>query len=161
MDGLHRHSPKAAQVRSIALNPQELIAVLGMKPHPEGGWYVETWRDPAPQGERAACTAIYFLLEAGQHSHWHRVDATEIWLWHGGAPLRLETNLEGAAREITLGPDLAGEQRPQAVVPKNAWQAAESLGAWTLVSCVVAPGFEFTGFELAAPGWAPPDSLAG
>ena len=132
-----------------------------MKPHPEGGWYVETWRDPAPDGQRAACTAIYFLLEAGQRSHWHRVDATEIWLWHGGAPLRLETNSEGAAREITLGPDITGEQRPQAVVPKNAWQAAESLGAWTLVSCVVAPGFEFTGFELAAPGWAPPDSLAG
>jgi uncharacterized protein len=126
-----------------------------MKPHPEGGWYVETWRDPTPQGERAACTAIYFLLEAGQRSHWHRVDATEIWLWHGGAPLRLETNAEGAPREITLGPDLAGEQRPQAVVPMNAWQAAESLGAWTLVSCVVAPGFDFTGFELAAPGWRP------
>jgi predicted cupin superfamily sugar epimerase len=127
-----------------------------MKPHPEGGWYVETWRDPVPAGQRAACTAIYFLLEAGQRSHWHRVDATEIWLWHAGAPLRLSTSRDGRTVEHhMLGPDLTAGQRPQAVVPKDAWQAAEGEGAWTLVSCVVAPGFEFTGFELAPASWEP------
>ncbi len=127
-----------------------------MKPHPEGGWYVETWRDPAPAGERPTCTAIYFLLEAGQRSHWHRIDATEIWLWHGGAPLRLAVASDGGStHEATLGPDIVAGQRPQAVVPKGAWQSAESLGAWTLVSCIVAPAFEFAGFELAPVGWAP------
>jgi predicted cupin superfamily sugar epimerase len=127
-----------------------------MKPHPEGGWYVETWRDPARPGERAACTAIYFLLEAGQRSHWHRVDATEIWLWHGGAPLRLGIAADSAAvEELLLGPDIPAGQRPQQIVPKDTWQSAESLGAWTLVSCVVAPAFEFAGFELAPSGWTP------
>ena len=127
-----------------------------MKPHPEGGWYVETWRDPAPAGERAACTAIHFLLEAGQRSHWHRVDATEIWLWHAGAPLRLSISPDGRTTEQTvLGPDIPAGQRPQAVVAKHSWQTAESLGAWTLVSCIVAPAFEFSGFELAPQGWAP------
>jgi predicted cupin superfamily sugar epimerase len=127
-----------------------------MKPHPEGGWYVETWRDPAPTGERAACTAIYFLLEAGQRSHWHRVDATEIWLWHAGAPLRLSISPDGRTVEHqTLGADLTAGRRPQAVVPKNAWQAAESEGEWTLVSCVVEPAFEFMGFELAPASWKP------
>ena len=134
----------------------EIVRSLGMQPHPEGGWYVETWRDPAPPGERAASTAIYFLLEAGQRSHWHKVDATELWLWHAGAPLRLLLAEEGEAmREATLGPDLVAGERPQAVVPRLAWQSARSLGAWSLVSCVVAPGFEFAGFELAPPGWRP------
>lgn len=129
-----------------------IIAALGMAPHPEGGHYVETFRSEAGQSGRAHCTAIYFLLQAGERSHWHRVDATEIWLWHGGAPLALE--LEG--RVVTLGPDIAAGEAPQAVVPAHAWQAARSMGEWTLVSCVVAPGFEFSGFELAQPGWAPP-----
>jgi uncharacterized protein len=133
-----------------------------MKPHPEGGWYVETCRDPAQPAERAACTAIYFLLEAGQRSHWHRVDATEIWLWHGGAPLRLGIAAGSAAvEELVLGADIPAGQRPQAVVPKDAWQSAESLGAWTLVSCVVAPAFEFAGFELAPAGWAPAQLSSG
>ena len=139
------------------MNADEVIATLGLTPHPEGGWYAETHRDPAPPGGgRGTVTAIYFLLRAGECSRWHRVDATEIWLWHAGAPLRLGVSPEG--REVVhvpLGPDLANGQRPQAVVPKDAWQAAESLGAWTLVSCVVAPAFEFAGFEMAAEGWEP------
>ncbi len=134
----------------------ELIRTLSLQPHPEGGWYAETWRDPAPDGRRAAVTAIYFLLERGQRSRWHRVDATELWLWHAGAPLTLEIAEEGGAGEaVALGPDLASGERPQAVVPKDVWQAAESRGEWTLVSCVVAPGFEFAGFEMAPEGWGP------
>ena len=134
----------------------ELIRTLSLRSHPEGGWYAETWRDPAPAGQRAAVTAIYFLLERGQRSRWHRVDATELWLWHAGAPLTLEIAAEGGAvGTAVLGPDLASGERPQAVVPKDAWQAAESRGEWTLVSCVVAPGFEFAGFEMAPEGWRP------
>ena len=127
--------------------PDAIIATLGMRPHPEGGHYVETLRDTAGADGRARATAIYFLLRQGERSHWHRVDATEIWLWHAGAPLALSIE----KTRVTLGPDLAAGERPQAVVPAHAWQAAEGLGAWTLVSCVVAPGFEFAGFELAAP----------
>ena len=138
------------------MNADEVIATLGLAPHPEGGWYAETHRDPAPAGGRGAVTTIYFLLRAGERSRWHRVDATEIWLWHAGAPLRLGVSPDG--REVVhtlLGCDHAAGQRPQAVVPKDAWQAAESLGGWTLVSCVVAPAFEFAGFEMAAKGWEP------
>jgi uncharacterized protein len=136
--------------------PADLIATLALRPHPEGGWYAETWRDPAGPGERAAVTAIYFLLEAGQRSRWHRVDATELWLWHAGAPLALSVVAEGGTVGVTaLGPDIAAGERPQAVVPKDAWQSAESTGAWTLASCVVAPAFEFAGFELAPEGWGP------
>lgn len=136
---------------------EEVITALNLAPHPEGGWYAETYRDPAPaSGGRSAVTAIYFLLRAGERSRWHRVDATEIWLWHAGAPLRLSVSVDGQeAAAATLGPDLAAGERPQAVVPRDAWQAAASLGAWTLVSCVVAPAFEFAGFELAAEGWEP------
>lgn len=138
------------------LGPQEIVRMLGMSPHPEGGWYVETFRDrPGPDG-RAHATAIYFLLAADQVSAWHRVDAAEIWLWQAGAPLALSISEDGVgARSIRLGPDLRAGERPQGVVPAGAWQAAESLGAWTLVSCVVAPGFEFSGFELAPPHWRP------
>jgi predicted cupin superfamily sugar epimerase len=138
------------------MSPEDIISALGLAPHPEGGWFAETFRDPATQGGRARSTAIYFLLKAGERSHWHRVDAAEIWLWHGGAPLKLKIGQD----VVTLGPDLAAGQRPQGVVPRDAWQAAESLGDWTLVSCVVAPGFEFSGFELAPPGWTPPLSPA-
>ena len=130
----------------------ELIAALGMQPHPEGGHYVETWRGaPDPDG-RAAATAIYFLLAAGERSHWHRVDAAEVWLWHAGDPLELRIG----QTTVVLGPDVLIGERPQAVVPAGEWQAAVSNGAWTLVSCVVAPGFEFAGFELAPPEFEPP-----
>lgn len=133
------------------MQPDQIIEKLGMLPHPEGGHYVETYRAPAAAGERAVCTAIHFLLRRGERSHWHRVDAVEIWLWHAGDPLRLL--VDGAT--LTLGPDLLAGQQLQGVVPAHAWQAASSLGAWSLVSCVVAPGFDFTGFELAPPGWEP------
>ncbi len=133
------------------MHPDRIIETLGMLPHPEGGHYVETYRAPVAGEERAACTAIYFLLRRGERSHWHRVDATEIWLWHGGAPLDLHVD----QATVTLGADLDAGERPQAVVPKDAWQAAASRGDWTLVSCVVAPGFSFEGFELAPQGWSP------
>ena len=134
------------------MNADDIIRTLGMRPHPEGGHYVETWRDDATVDGRARSTAIYFLLKRGERSHWHRIDAAEIWLWHAGSALTLRIGKE----QLMLGPDLASGQRPQAVVPPHAWQAAEALGDWTLVSCVVAPGFEFSTFELAPPGWSPP-----
>jgi predicted cupin superfamily sugar epimerase len=138
------------------MSADEIIAALGMEPHPEGGHFVETFRSAAPIGQRAAVTAIYFLLKRGERSHWHRVDADEIWLWHAGAPLALSLAEDGAkARTLILGADLARGERPQGVAPAHAWQAAESLGEWTMVSCVVAPGFEFAGFELAPPDWTP------
>lgn len=140
------------------LGANEIIRALAMQPHPEGGHYVETFRDaPGPDG-RARSTAIYFLLQVGEVSHWHRVDAAEIWLWHAGAPLALSLSDDGTratTRALHLGPDLRRGQRPQAIVPAQVWQAAETLGAWTLVSCVVAPGFSFDGFELAPPDWRP------
>lgn len=128
-----------------------IIEKLGLQPHPEGGWYRQTWEGPQIAG-RASGTAIHFLLKAGERSHWHRVDADEIWLWHSGASLRLSLGAT-EAREVTLGPDVLGEEAPQVLVPAGWWQAAESLGDWTLVSCTVSPGFRFAGFELAAPGW--------
>ncbi|UYY59958.1 cupin domain-containing protein [Sphingomonas sp. S2-65] len=136
---------------------QSIIAALHLRPHPEGGWYRETWRADAAPGERAAGTAIHFLLEAGQRSHWHRVDADELWLWHAGAPLELRIGAaeNGEVRVTTLGGDVLHGEAPQARVPAGAWQAAHGSSGWTLVSCVVVPGFEFGGFELAAPGWAP------
>jgi uncharacterized protein len=135
----------------------EIIERLGMRPHPEGGHYAETWRGaPNPDG-RAVGTAIHFLLRAGERSHWHRVDADEIWLFHAGAPLRLSIAVDGESEpeHHLLGVDLAAGQRPQLLVPAGAWQAAESLGDHTLVSCTVAPGFEFDGFVLADPDWRP------
>lgn len=126
-----------------------------MQPHPEGGHYAETFRAaPGPDG-RATSTAIYFLLRAGERSHWHRIDAAEIWLWHAGAPLTLDVADETGQRAVTLGANIAAGERPQAIVPPHAWQAARSNGAWTLVSCVVAPGFLFEKFELAPPDWSP------
>lgn len=139
------------------MTADEIIAALGLQPHPEGGHYVETFRDaPGPDG-RSRSTAIYFLLRAGERSHWHRVDAVEIWHFHAGAPLRLSIS-EGAGRpirRITLGHGVIAGQMPQGIVPPHHWQAAESLGEWTLVGCTVAPGFDFAGFELAPPGWTP------
>ena len=138
------------------MNADALIALLGLQPHPEGGWYGETWRAPSDAGERPASTGIYFLLKAGERSHWHRVDADELWLFHAGDPLRLSISNDGErVDDLVLGRDLEGGQRPQAVVPAGRWQAAEPLGEWTLVSCVVAPGFRFEGFELAPAGWSP------
>lgn len=138
------------------LSAEEVIALLGLTPHPEGGHFVETFRDADADGGRGASTAIYFLLRAGERSHWHKVDAVEMWHWHAGAPLVLRIAEGGAAlREQVLGPALAAGQRPQGVVPAHAWQAAHSLGAWTLVGCTVAPAFRFEGFVLAPAGWEP------
>ncbi|MBU6268670.1 MAG: cupin domain-containing protein [Sphingomonadales bacterium] len=132
-----------------------LIERLGLVPHPEGGWYRETWRDGALP--RAQGTAIHYLLEAGQRSHWHWVDAAELWLWHAGSPLWLgHAALDtGPVIDITLGGDVLAGQQPQAVIPAGHWQSAEAREGWALVSCVVVPGFTFEGFELAARGWAP------
>lgn len=139
-----------------ALTADDIIAHLGLKPHPEGGYYRETFRDSrAVGGGRAASTAIYFLLTRGQTSHWHRVDAVEIWHYHAGDPLTLRIADDCGERAIRLGPDLNAGEQPQAVVPAHAWQAAESTGDWTLVGCTVAPGFDFAAFELAPPGWSP------
>jgi predicted cupin superfamily sugar epimerase len=141
---------------SSDLTAGQVIALLGLQPHPEGGHYRETWRDVPQGGGRGSGTAIYFLLEAGVVSAWHRVDAVEIWHWHAGSPLRLDVALEGeAAKQQILGSDLALGQRLQGIVPMNAWQSARSLGAWTLVGCTVSPAFSFAGFEMAPPGWAP------
>jgi predicted cupin superfamily sugar epimerase len=133
-----------------------IIATLGMQRHPEGGWYAETFRDN-PAGGRGHSTAIYFLLEAGDVSAWHRVrDAVEVWHYYAGAPLSLSLCPDGGRiSQMTLGSDLAAGERPQHVVPVNCWQTARSLGVWTLVGCTVAPGFDFASFELAEPGWEP------
>ncbi|MET0361764.1 MAG: cupin domain-containing protein [Sphingobium sp.] len=137
-----------------------VIDALGLRPHPEGGWYRESWRAPVADGGRAAGTSILFLLEAGQRSHWHRVDATEHWFWHAGAPLTLSIATDKAVTaDVLMGPDVLAGQHPQALVPEGQWQAAASQGGWTLVSCVVIPGFEFSGFTLARPGWAPGDPM--
>jgi uncharacterized protein len=134
-----------------------VIAALGLAPHPEGGCYRETFRDAAPQGGRAASTAIYYLLREGEVSRWHRIDAVEIWHWYGGAPLLLSLSAENrAVVRIRLGGAVLAGEQPQAVVPRQVWQSAQSLGAWSLVGCTVAPGFEFAGFEMAPEGWSPP-----
>ena len=133
----------------------EVIRRLKLAPHPEGGHYRETFRDKRLIDGRAASTSIYFLLQRGERSHWHRVDAVEIWHYYAGSPLRLSI-VDGAKEEIIrLGNDIAADEVPQVTVPARAWQAAESFGDWTLVGCTVAPGFEFDGFELAPKGWAP------
>jgi predicted cupin superfamily sugar epimerase len=135
----------------------DLVVRLGMRHHPEGGWYAETWRHEAAPGERPAGTAIYYLLAAGQRSHWHRVDATEIWHHYAGAPLRLAVQAgDDPTATIVLGPDVAAGQVPQIIVPAGAWQAADPTGAWALVGCTVTPGFTFAGFEMAPAGWSPP-----
>ena len=140
-----------------ALTAADIIRLLDLKPHPEGGHYRQTFRDTRMiDSSRAASTAIYFLLARGERSHWHRVDAVEVWHYYAGAALELEIADEKGRRErVTLGCDLAAGERPQAIVPAHAWQAARSLGDWTLVGCTVAPGFEFAAFELAPKGWEP------
>ena len=133
----------------------DIIKKFDLKPPPEGGHYRETFRDTHKVNGRAASTAILFLLARGERSHWHRVDAVEIWHWHAGAPLKLSI-VDGAKEEIIqLGGDIHADEIPQVIVPARAWQAAESTGDWTLVGCTVAPGFSFDGFELAPAGWKP------
>lgn len=138
-----------------ALSAAEVISMLGLERHPEGGWFVQTFEDIYDADGRAHSTAIYYLLEAGDRSHWHRVDAVEVWHYYAGAPIALALSDGQTARNHVLGPDLAAGQRPQVVVPRDAWQSAQSLGDWTLVGCTVAPGFRFSGFEMAEPGWQP------
>jgi uncharacterized protein len=139
------------------LSAADVVRRLALKPHPEGGFYRETFRDPRvdPAG-RAASTAIYYLLGAGDVSAWHRVDAAEIWHFYAGAPLAIRVSEDGhGVTSHQLGPDLAGGQEPQFVVPRGWWQTAASLGPWTLVGCTVAPGFTFDGFAMAPAGWKP------
>jgi predicted cupin superfamily sugar epimerase len=138
------------------LSAAEIIRLLDLKPHPEGGHFREVFRDARlVDGARAASTVIYFLLARDERSHWHRIDAAEVWHFYAGAPLALEIAANGRREVITVGNDLAAGHRPQAVVPAHAWQAARSLGDWTLVGCTVAPGFDFGKFEMAPAGWTP------
>lgn len=135
-----------------------MIEALDLSPHPEGGWFRETWRMEASKaGERDVATAILFLLEKGQRSHWHRVDANELWLFHAGSPVTLKTarSDDSEVMDVWLGADILSGQRPQHLVSTGEWQAAEANEGWALVACVVVPGFSFEGFELAAPGWRP------
>jgi len=137
---------------------RRIVEELGLAPHPEGGWYRETWREGgADVPERGYATAIYFLLEAGQRSHWHRVDAAELWMFHAGHALDLliAPDDDGPTETIRIGPDVVAGERPQGIVPKGAWQAARADKGWALVGCIVAPGFDFAGFELAPPDWSP------
>lgn len=145
-------------LRDLSQPASVVREALGLSAHPEGGHFCEFWRDAPSHGGRGAATSILFLLAQGERSHWHRVDAAEIWLWQAGAPLVLGiAAADGNQLQVRLGPDLVGGEQLQAVVPVHAWQEASSLGAWSLVSCVVAPAFEFAGFELAPVGWSPMD----
>lgn len=137
------------------LTAKDVIFTLGLLRHPEGGWYAQSFVDSETKDGRPHSTAIYYLLEAGEASHWHRVDAVEVWHYYAGAPLALRISDGTSVDMHTLGADLEAGQRPQVVVPKRAWQAATSTGDFTLVGCTVAPGFQFSGFELADPDWAP------
>jgi predicted cupin superfamily sugar epimerase len=138
------------------MTARAVIERLGLEPHPEGGHYLETWRDPDSDGARGHGTAIYYLLAAGEESAWHRVDAVEIWHFYAGAPLALEISLDATVREtLTLGSNLLRGEHLQVIVPKLAWQRARSLGDWTLAGCTVSPAFRFAGFELAPKGFEP------
>jgi predicted cupin superfamily sugar epimerase len=139
----------------------EIIARLELRPHPEGGHYRETFRDTrADVNGRSISTAIYFLLARGERSHWHRVDTAEVWHYYAGSALNLKIANEGCSgHTVRLGPDVAAGERPQAIVPAQAWQTAETTGDWTLVGCTVAPGFEFATFEMAPEGWSPRKSV--
>lgn len=135
----------------------EIIRMLDLQPHPEGGCYAQTFRSPSQPDERAASSVIYYLLQADEISAWHQIDADEVWLWHAGGPLTLTVSPPSGkgAQARRLGPDLRAGQRPQSIVPAHHWQTAETLGAWTLVSCIVAPAFEFERFKLADADWRP------
>jgi predicted cupin superfamily sugar epimerase len=148
---------KMIDFRDAALPARAVREKLDLSPHPEGGHFREIWRDVRADGGRGAATTILFLLAEGEFSRWHRVDAAEIWLWHAGAPLQLGLREAGAGhKSVRLGPDPDAGEVLQAVVPAGAWQEARSSGAWSLVGCVVAPAFDFSGFELAPTGWEPP-----
>jgi uncharacterized protein len=148
-------SDAAVDLRDPSLPAGTVARALRLAPHPEGGRFRETWRDVPADGGRGVATAILFLLAAGERSHWHRVDAAELWNWHAGASLRLGIAENGTVRSVLLGPEASAGEVLQAIVPAGAWQDAESAGRWTLVGCVVAPAFSFSGFEMAAPGFAP------
>lgn len=138
------------------MTAEDVIATLGLLPHPEGGHYREVYRHDAAGGRRGDMTSIYYLLRASEESRWHRVrDAVELWSFHAGEALELRLASDGSVEHCVLGTDLDAGQRPQVIVPQNCWQAARPLGAWTLVGCVVAPAFEFSGFDMAPPGWEP------
>jgi predicted cupin superfamily sugar epimerase len=142
--------------RDASLPENQVRAALELRPHPEGGHYRELWRDTPEAGGRGAATSILFLLAAGERSLWHRIDAAEIWIWQAGAPLLLELyRPHGNRQTIRLGPDAGNAETFQGIVPSGVWQAASSAGAWTLVSCIVAPAFQFSGFELAPSDWSP------
>jgi predicted cupin superfamily sugar epimerase len=151
-------SAEADAVPALAVDASIVAAALQMQPHPEGGWYSETWRASSVDGERPVGSSILYLLAAGERSHWHRVDADEIWQYSGGDPLELRVWAVGDATVTShrLGYDVSGGEGVQAVVPAGTWQAASPLGAWSLVGCIVIPAFEFAGFELASPDWEPP-----
>lgn len=142
---------------------QEVIETLGLQKHPEGGWYTQTWRDgptSTTDGARGAGSAIYYLLEEGQRSHWHRIDAVEIWHYHSGMPIELSISQDGKNSQIhLLGPDLSRDMRPQVVVPQHAWQGAYAPFGWSLLGCTVTPAFLFESFELAPKGWMPGAAL--
>ena len=145
---------------TTVLTAQDVIRLLDLKPHPEGGHFRETFRDmgQVDGSSRAASTAIYFLLARGERSHWHRIDAVEAWHWYAGAPLALDVARQtGGITRVVLGCDFGAGERPQAVVPAHTWQAAATRGDWTLCGCTVAPGFDFSGFELAPADWSPKD----
>lgn len=143
------------------MTAQELIEALELGPHPEGGWYRETWRAEASEGERAAASAVYYVIQPGQRSHWNRVDADEIWLWHAGDAINvaIAESDSGPVRTIRLGGNVGEGERPQLIVPKGRWQAAEPApngrAGFAFISCIVAPAFEFSGFELAPEDWSP------
>ncbi len=141
---------------AISKEAAAIIARLDLKPHPEGGHYRETFRDQSVDaGGRSRSTAIYFLLARGERSHWHRIDAVEVWHYYAGATLTLHIADDTGQRSVTLGADIAAGEQPQGIVTPHAWQAAESNGDWTLVGCTVAPAFEFSKFELAPKDWDP------
>ena len=144
----------------VGLSAAEIIRLLNLQPHPEGGFFRETFRDLARDARgRAVSTLTYYLLYAGEVSRWHKVDATAVWHFYAGAPLKISISQNGTETSVhRLGPDLIAGERPQYVVPADCWQSAKSLGRWTLVGCSVAPGFEFSGFELAPPHWSPAES---
>ena len=143
------------------LEASEVIKLLKLEPHPEGGHFRQTFLDSNPKEKRKYSTAIYYLLCENEISHWHRIDATEIWHWYAGAPLALSiANDNNNVSELILSPNLDEGHRPQLIVPRLAWQSAKSLGTWTLTGCTVAPAFEFSGFELAKPNWNPNNAYA-
>ena len=142
------------------MTAEQLIDALALAPHPEGGWYRETWRADADPGERAAASAVYYVIQPGQRSHWHRVDAHEIWLWHGGDPIdvMVADDDSSPSRKVRLGGNIDRGEQPQLVIPAGKWQSADPVAGeagYSFISCIVAPAFEFSGFELAPPGWSP------